>query len=273
MRVGVGAKAALVFTTLALAALLATVLLPRRGGAEGAHEGRVPAPVPFEIEEWDQEAAIARARAEEGALLKARVGVRPTPDDTIDQMAEAVVELQPWYERRPQAAKRLAMIIFDAAEEHSQDPWIALAMAYKESSLSPGVGRLKVTGGLGEEGYFQIMPRSYPGRTCGKGRNMGNARANADTAMCYLAHVRDLCDTDDPWQYVSAYGMRRCPYPGEGHDLQPSKRARRFLCKMIGQGECERRWPSAPSSTSAAAARARAVHPSPEVVVAGVGDP
>jgi hypothetical protein len=269
----VGVKAALVFVTLALAALLATVLLPRRGGAEVAHEDRPRESARFEMEEWDQEAAVERARAEESALLRARVGDRPAPDDTIDRMAEAIVELQPWYARRPRAAKRLAMIIFDAAEEHSQDPWIALSMAYKESSFAPGVGRLEVTGGLGEEGYFQIMPRSYPGRTCGRGRSMGNARANADTAMCYLAHVRDLCETDDPWQYVSAYGMRRCPGPGEGQDLRPSKRARRILCKMIGQAECDRRWPSPLSSASAAAPRARAVHPSPGIVVAGVGDP
>lgn len=271
-----GARAALAFGSIALAALLAATILPRRGGAEVAEEAEDTAleQEPFSMEEWDEEAALERARAEESALLQTRIGARPAPeppDETVDEMAEAIVELQPWYQRRPRMAKRLALIIHDAATDHDQDPWIALAMAYKESSLSPGVGQLKVTGELGEEGYFQIMPNSYPRRACGKGRSMGNARANADTAMCYLALVREKCSTDDPWQYVSAYGMSRCPTPGEGQKLRPSRRARAILCKMLGQVECDRRWPSSLSPRSAAR-RARAVHPSP-VVVAGLGDP
>lgn len=261
-------RAAMAFSALSLAALLAAAVLPRHGEAEEGHglegEDRIQ-----DIENtWNMEEAIERARAEELAKL----GAAPRVDPVVElekRMVEVIIREQPYYKTRPRAALRLARIVYDAAEEHNQNPWIALAMAYKESSLSPGVGELQVTGGLGEEGYFQIMPRSYPSRTCGQGRSMGNARANADTAMCYLAHVRDICETDDPWQYVSAYGMRRCPLPGEGYILRPSKRGRGILCRMVGQEECDRIWP--PGSSRTAAGRARIVHPSP-VTVAGLGD-
>lgn len=194
-------------------------------------------------DEWDMEAAVERARAEEAE----RLTVAPSPDPHIElenRMAEAITELQPWYRSRPNRARRLASIIHDAAVDHEQNPWIALAMAYKESSFQPGVGELHVTGDLGEEGYFQVMPGGYAMRTCGRGRSMGNARANADTAMCYLGVVQSECDTDDPWQYVSAYGMRRCPRPGEGRSLRPSKRARSILCRMVGEEECSSIWPA-----------------------------
>jgi hypothetical protein len=264
-------RAALVFSALGLVALLAAAVVPRHGEAEEGHglegEGHIQDVVNIDTT-WNMEEAVQRARAEE--LAKRNTAPRVDPVAELEKrMVQAIIQEQPYYKTRARSALRLARIIYDAAEEHTQSPWIALAMAYKESSLSPGVGELQVTGGLGEEGYFQIMPRSYPGRTCGKGRSMGNARANADTAMCYLAHVRDICGTDDPWQYVSAYGMRRCPRPGEGRGLRPSKRGRRILCRMVGQEECDRIWP--PVSPRTVAVRARIVHPSP-VTVAGLGD-
>jgi len=202
-------------------------------------------------EEWDMEAAVTQARAEEAALLQDRVGDRlPASDPHLGleaRMVKAIIQEQPWYTKRPRRARRLARIIMDAAHEYEQNPWIALAMAYKESSLSPGVGRLKVTGELGEEGYFQIMPRSYPLRACGEGRSMGNARANADTAMCYLSLVQQTCDSTDPWVYVNAYGMNTarhgCPTPERGHDMRPARRAREILCRMVGDEECGTIWP------------------------------
>ncbi len=255
-------RAALAFAALSLAALIAAAVLPRHGEAEEGHE--LEQDVVEVSETWSMEEAIERARAEESAKRNTPPRVDPVVE-LESKMVEAVIQEQPYYETRPRNALRLARIIHDAAEEHSQSPWIALAMAYKESSLSPRVGRLQVTGSLGERGFFQVMPRSYPMRKCGQGRSMGNARANADTAMCYLAHVRDICETDDPWQYVSAYGMRRCPRPGEGHDLRPSKRGREILCRMVGQAECDRIWPPV-SSSRTAMERARAVHPSPASV-------
>ena len=195
-----------------------------------------------DVDDWDMEEAIKRARAEEQALLPP-----PRPDPYIDleaRMSKAIAQENPWYRNRPRRAERLARIILDAAIDHDQNPWIALAIAYKESSFAPGIGRLRVTGELGEEGYFQIMPNSAVRRLCGQGRSMGNARANADTAMCWLSYVRGHCETDDPWQYVSAYGMRRCPRPGQGRQLRPSRRARKILARMVGDEECEAIWPT-----------------------------
>jgi len=203
--------------------------------------GPVREVAPPQIEEWDFDEAVERARAAEKREPREVVDQVQV---TLDEMVKAIIQEQPWYRTRPQRAKRLAGIIFEAATEHGQDTWIALAIAYKESSLSPGVGRAKVTGELGEEGYFQIMPRSYPRKQCAKGRLMGNARANADTAMCWLAFVRAKCETDDPSQYVPAYSMKTCPEPGRGHRLRPSKRARAVLCRMVGEDRCEAIWPS-----------------------------
>jgi len=245
-----------------LVALIVVLFLARCAGAQRSETGedRDAGPDVAVIDDvravagdrWDMEEAVARARAEEAALLRERAGVRETRIDPHAElearMARAIIQEQPWYTKRPRMAKRLARIIMDAALEHGQSPWIALAIAYKESSLSPGVGRLKVTGDLGEEGYFQIMPRSYPMRACGKGRSMGNARANADTAMCFLGVVQGMCDTDDPWVYVNAYGINvsrhGCPTSEQGHGLRPARRAREILCRMVGDEECGEIWPT-----------------------------
>jgi len=180
------------------------------------------------------------------ARLEARLYAAPPPlspvvDTEEDALVSAIVELQPSYRTRPSAARRLAGIISDAAEAHGQNVWIALAVAFKESSLRPSVGDATVTGELGEEGYFQVMPRGYASAVCGRGRDMGNARANADTAMCYLGVVQSSCDTEDPWQYVAAYGMKRCPRPGEGRSVRGSKRARAVLCRV--RSDCDEIWP------------------------------
>jgi hypothetical protein len=257
----VAMRAALAFSALSLAALLAAAVIPRHGEAEEGHPLGLEQPIVAMPRSWDMDEAIERVRSEESA----KINTTPREDPVAElekRMVQAIIQEQPYYQSRPRAALRLARIIYEAAEEHGQNPWIALSMAYKESSLSPGVG---------EEGYFQVMPRSYPIKRCGQGRSMGNARANADTAMCYLEHVRDICETDDPWQYVSAYGMSRCPRPGEGQSLRPSTRGRKILCRMVGQAECDRIWPPV-GSLGTAAVRARAVHPS-LTSVAGLREP
>lgn len=160
------------------------------------------------------------------------------------QMTEAVIRLQPRYVRRPEQARDLVQSIIDAAYHYDQEPWIALALGFKESSLHPSVGRLARRGRLGELGYFQLMPRGAPYRRCGRGRDMADAYDNALAAMCWLNHVQDLCGTDDPWQYIAAYSMNRCPRPKEGRRIRAARMTRLYLSHMVGDAECERLWPT-----------------------------
>lgn len=213
--------------------------------AEAETSPREPARRAVEIPEYDFDTALERIRVEEAARLAELAGgrERESGSETLDRLTAAVVELQPWYRRRPNRARRLADIIYTAAREHGVDPWIALSMAYRESSLAPNVGRGDRLGALGEEGYFQVMPSSYPRRVCGQGRDMGQPRANADTAMCYVAHVREVCESDDPWVYVAAYGMRGCPSPERARRLPSPRRRRETLCDVVGDTECDSIWP------------------------------
>jgi hypothetical protein len=117
-------------------------------------------------------------------------------------------------------------------------------MAYRESSLLPSVGSGRRRGARGEVGYFQIMPGGYAQQVCGSGRNMANARANADTAMCYLAHLQGVCRSNDPSIFVAAYGMRSCPTTAEqGMRVRTTRVARELLCRMGGQTRCDAIWP------------------------------
>jgi soluble lytic murein transglycosylase-like protein len=214
--------------------------------AEAEAEESRPVPVRMEpMAEYDADEALARIRREEAERMAVRMAgrERPTDDGDVTRLTEAVVELQPWYRKRGRSARRLADIIYTAAREHGVDPFLALSMAYRESSLLPSVGRGERVGALGEEGYFQVMPSSYPRRVCGEGRNMGQPRANADTAMCYVAHVREVCESHDPWVYVAAYGMRGCPSPERARQLPSPRRRRETLCTVVGDTECDTIWP------------------------------
>ena len=195
--------------------------------------------------EFDFEAAVERARAEERARMGPRVAVTAvTADANETQMVEAVIHYVPRFRARQTKARRLVSIIYDAAMTHRIDPWIALAVAYRESSLLPSVGSGGRRGARGELGYFQIMPGGSAMRVCGAGRPMTSPAANADTAMCYLAHVRQLCESDDPSIYVAAYSMRNCPTtPAKALRIPATRRARELLCEMAGDERCERIWP------------------------------
>jgi hypothetical protein len=159
-------------------------------------------------------------------------------------MLKSVLEIEPYFRGREGAVRRIVSVIFEAASEHGINPWIALSMAYRESSLLPSVGSGRRRGALGEVGYFQIMPGGYAIHVCGSGRSMTSARANADTAMCYLAHIREVCESDDPSVYVAAYGMRNCPTDATtAMRLPRARRARSILCQMAGEERCNVIWP------------------------------
>jgi hypothetical protein len=158
-------------------------------------------------------------------------------------MVREVVALQPWYKARRGEAAQLARHIQEAALRHDIPPEIGLAMAFCESSLLPYVARGRMVGRKGERGIFQVMPDGRAERLCGQGRSQWDIEANADTAMCYLAHVRDnVCRTDDPWVYVAAYSSRSCPTPRRARRMKVAKRRREVFCRIVGPG-CEAGWP------------------------------
>lgn len=167
-----------------------------------------------------------------------------TRQEIENRMTAAILKTNRWYHRRPYEALLVARTIHKAAIDHDQEPWIALAIARRESAFSHKVRKLLVKGSRGEEGFFQIMPKSVPSRACAKGRNMGNMEHNADAAMCWLAEVRRICNSDDPWVYVPAYGVGFCPSEQEGRYMESALKARRFLCEMVGVDKCNLIWPS-----------------------------
>lgn len=158
-------------------------------------------------------------------------------------LAAEVVALQPYYRSRQGQAATLARHIQEAALKHDILPEIGLAMAFCESSLLPTVRGKRVVGRQGERGFFQVMPDGRAERLCGQGRSQWSSSANADTAMCYLAHVRDnVCKTDDPWVYVAAYTANTCPTPSEARRWSGVRRRREVFCRIVGPG-CDAVWP------------------------------
>jgi len=196
---------------------------------------------------WDMEARAAVIRAEEAAKLQARVEASRTapepPDPLLDALTAGVIKLQPYlYGEGSPEARRLAALIRRQAEAHQVSPWLALAVARRESSLHPRVGRGHQVGTLGEVGYFQVIPGGAAERTCGRGCDQAEPECNARTAMCWLAHSRTECGTD-PWVYVGAYGRRRCPRnAAEARRWPEVRRARGFLCEAMG-ASCVTTWP------------------------------
>jgi len=213
---------------------------PEGSSAQTAAPVQVSAgePVFLGEEEWNFEEALERARQTE-AVQFPRADVLGGDAVLEAELQAAVLRLQPRYERNHRGAQRVASVVFTAARTHGIDPLLALAMASRESSLNPNV-RL---GSGGEMGLFQVMPRSHALQVCGRGRDMGQPRANADTALCYYAHLKTVCETDDNWVLVGAYGTGKCYSPGDARGLTCSRRKRAELVRAVGVEKALDIWP------------------------------
>jgi hypothetical protein len=168
---------------------------------------------------------------------------------TIDVVASktataqaAIQTLQPWYAREANThrGRQIASIIARAAHANGIDVLLAVALAMRESSLRAGVG---LRGSLGEQGMFQVMPRGYARRVCPRRCSLDQPGCNADVALCYLSHVRELCASDDAWVWIGAYGTNHCPTPREARAMPTTMRARRFLVAVAGEERAETIWP------------------------------
>jgi len=193
----------------------------------------------------EQEAEHATWQAEFQAKMNAtpaqpEVSRALLEHDTIEsEMFEAALRLQPTLAKVPRTSKRTIWILLEAAEQYNIDPFLALAFASRESSLRANVR----AGSIGEQGLLQIHPRGHARQVCGKGRDMAGARANADTGMCYYNHLRELCETEDHWVLVGAYGTGKCLSPSSARKLSCGQRKRAELAKAVGEERANKIWP------------------------------
>jgi soluble lytic murein transglycosylase-like protein len=169
--------------------------------------------------------------------------LRPRPSeaehDVETELRNLVGKLQPWFASRPMQSRRIADIVYTAATEHGVDPYIALVYASRESGFRAGA-----RGALNEHGVFQVMPNGHARRTCDpEHRDLGQPRVNADVAMCYYAHLTELCETDDPSVITAAYGTGRCMEPEAARRLACVQRKRAELVKAIGAERAATIWP------------------------------
>lgn len=158
--------------------------------------------------------------------------------------------LQPWFKQaktpseissRTRHLGVLVTSICEAAETYYIDPELALAIAFRESSLRPSVGNGKIIGSRGERGYFQILPGS-PAESFRPGEcSQHNPRCNAMSALGYMQHLKTTCISQDPWVWVGAYGRSRCPTGAEAREFAETKIARRYFCSI--DLECGDIWP------------------------------
>lgn len=166
-------------------------------------------------------------------------------------------QLQPWYKRAadPVTMSRRAKVLQDFTEATCSEapprriwPRLAVALAFRESSIVPRVGLGKQNGLKGERGYWQVMPggkaESYVPRTC----SQHSPICNAKSAMSYLAHLRDApvdeggCGSDDPYMWIGAYGRGHCPSsPEAAREWEEVRVARRLYCQI--EPDCDTLWP------------------------------
>jgi soluble lytic murein transglycosylase-like protein len=103
------------------------------------------------------------------------------------------------------------------------DPFLVVAIAYKESSFRP-----KIQGKRGEVGLMQIMPRSALTRsiTNMKKKHLIDVRANIRVGVGHLNFWRNKCGDDRPDVWLSAYNSGVCK------KSKYARRIRRVYCKI-----------------------------------------
>jgi hypothetical protein len=181
-------------------------------------------------------------------------------DQCIESVWYAVQQLQPWYRRAPDAvvaSRRAAQLrdltdaICAASTAYDINPLLAVAVAFRESSLLPQVGLGGRNGARGERGYFQVMPggaaEAFRPGEC----SQHEPRCNAFTALGYMASLRQQSSLAGygkggllTWVYLGAYGRSTgIPSLEEAVEFTELHRARATFCRI--EEECDEVWPTA----------------------------
>lgn len=160
----------------------------------------------------------------------------------------AIQKLQPWYysssdpvalSHRSEHLDVLSRAICNASDETGIDPLLAVAIAFRESSLHPIVGSGARDGERGEQGYFQVMPGGPALRFSPLDCSQHEPGCNAKTALRFMSFLRERCE--DTWSWVAAYGRGSgCPSRSQAKEWTEVRVARGHLCKI---GDCDEIWP------------------------------
>ena len=139
-------------------------------------------------------------------------------ETVISAVTSAILSLMPLWnsDAEKERAARYATIVVEesGAVQPEIDPFLVVAIIYRESSFRPNV-----EGKRGEVGLMQIFPYGALVRTINKGvtkEDLADARTNVRVGVSHLLFWQNECGTDDMTVWLSAYNSGRCRPNGYG---------------------------------------------------------
>jgi soluble lytic murein transglycosylase-like protein len=155
-------------------------------------------------------------------------------ESLVPAVTSAILSVMPlWSSDAEQArAASYAEIIVEEAQavQPEIDPFLMVAIIYRESSFRPGVA-----GKRGEVGLMQIFPYGALVRTINMGvtkEDLGDPRTNVRVGVSHLLFWQNECGPDDMSVWLSAYNSGKCKRNGYG------SRVMRLYCNLK-PGGCE----------------------------------
>jgi len=150
---------------------------------------------------------------------------------TTADVARGVQTLQPGAD--DDRAARLASVFSTAGQRHEIDPLLLVAIAFRESSLSPEVELHRRRGQLGEGGLMQVHGVALTRRPHYCPTPLPDAECQVETGAAWLAEVRETCG-GSWWRWVAAYGMARCPSENDARSADSARTAHRYYRRIGG---------------------------------------
>jgi soluble lytic murein transglycosylase-like protein len=152
----------------------------------------------------------------------------------VPAVTSAILSLMPLWTsdaEQSRAATYAAIVVEEAqAVQPEIDPFLMVAIIYRESSFRPNVA-----GKRGEVGLMQILPYGALMQTINKGVTKGNledARTNVRVGVSHLVFWQNECGSDDMAVWLSAYNSGKCKRNGYG------SRVMHLYCELK-PGGCE----------------------------------
>jgi len=153
--------------------------------------------------------------------------------ERVEDVADGVRALQPAASH--ERAVRLARLFVESGATHGHAPRLLVALAMRESSLSPLVESRQVRGALGEIGLLQSHGVALRYRPDGCSSDLESAWCQVETGARFLAVVRRTCG-GSWWRWVASYGASRCLTEAEARRDVATRRARRYYVAIGGEG-------------------------------------